>query len=164
MMTAIREDGQPPEKAWAYLPKIPSDIGLWKPPAGAAPLYRRAADHGHASVTEILRGLDSGTPIIITMCLSPAFYRRIPDGIINAPEPPDPARRHAVVTVGHGKIKSETALLIRNSWGLSWGIDGHAWLTASYLAPKLNGFAEMKEDLTNVPTNIAKKNMRSGVA
>jgi hypothetical protein len=164
MMAAVRDDGQPPEEQWHYLPKLPANLTLWKPPSGAGPLYRRATDHGRGTIPDILRRLDAGAPVIITMCLSPAFYKPNADGLIAVNEPPDPKRRHAVVAVGYGEFNGQRVFLIRNSWGLSWGIDGYAWVSEAYLTPRLNGFSEMKEDLTNVSASTIKANVRSSVA
>ncbi len=164
MLAAIKEDGQPPEEVWAYLSQVPADFALWKPPANAAPLFRRAGKRGRAALNKLFERLDAGAPVIITMCLSAAFYRPSAEGIIAANEPPDPKRRHAVVAVGHGHNGGERMILIRNSWGRRWGINGHAWVSEAYLAPRLYGLAELKEDLTNVSANPATANMRSSVA
>lgn len=42
---------------------------------------------------------------------------------------------HAVVAVGMGSdsVTSERHVLVRNSWGVSWGDNGHAWLSESYI-------------------------------
>jgi len=164
MMGALRDDGQPPEEVWPYLSTLPANVALWKPPVGANPLYRRAAGHTRPIIVEILQRLDAGAPVILTMCLSPAFYKPNGDGIIAASESPDPKRRHAVIAVGHGQHNGERVFLIRNSWGPSWGIDGYAWLSEAYLAPRLNGLAEMKEDLTNVSAHSNTANVRDSVA
>jgi hypothetical protein len=150
MLMAIKEDGQPPEKIWPYLAAVPSDIALWKPPAKAGPRYRRASARGRTSLVEVLQLLDKGAPVILTMYLSDAFYQPNADGLIASTEPPDPKRRHAVIAVGHGMNGVRKVILIRNSWGATWGIGGYAWLSDDYLSPKLYGFAEMREDLTNV--------------
>jgi hypothetical protein len=162
MLSTIRDDGQPPEKVWTYL-KPPIDSTLWKPPGKAEPLYRRASATTRASLTEVLMRLDAGSPVIMTMSLSDAFYRPDSSGIIAATEPPDHKRRHAVIAVGHGVDKVQKFVLIRNSWGKGWGIDGHAWISEDYLMPRLRGLAEMREDLTNVSSNKNNTNMRSSV-
>jgi C1A family cysteine protease len=48
---------------------------------------------------------------------------------------------HAVVAVGHGRIGEERAILVRNSWGDTWGIGGHAWVSELYLQPRLHEVA-----------------------
>ena len=150
MLAAIKEDGQPPEEIWPYLAAVPTDIALWKPPAKSEPRYRRASAPGRTSLVEVLQLLDKGMPVILTMYLSDAFYQPNADGLIASAEPPDPKRRHAVIAVGHGMNGVRKVILIRNSWGATWGIGGYAWLSDDYLSPKLYGFAEMREDLTNV--------------
>jgi len=66
------------------------------------------------------RQLNVGTPVLMTMTLSDAFYRPDADGVIAANEPTDPKRRHAVVVVGHGERNAAGLVLIRNSWGEVW--------------------------------------------
>ena len=163
-LAAIREDGQPPETAWAYMSRVPSDVALWKPPANVGTVFRRASAHDRASLAAIHKRLDAGTPVIVTMCLSDAFYRPDANGIIDAAEPPDPRRRHAVVAAGFGARNGSRLILMRNSWGADWGVDGYAWVSENYLAPRLYGFAEMKEDLTNVSADPNAANERNGVA
>lgn len=164
MLATIKEEGQPPEAIWGYLPQVPGDLALWKPPANADPLYRRGSAYDRATMAAIEQQLDAGTPVIVTMCLSDTFYRPDSDGVIDAQEPPDPQRRHAVIAAGYGSQAGKGLILIRNSWGEHWGIEGYAWLAEEYLAPRLYGFAQMKEDLTNVSADHNTKNVRSSVA
>ena len=164
MLAAIKEDGQPPEPVWPYMATLPANIATWKPPAKAEPCYRRASAQGRSSAAEVFQLLDKGVPALLTMTLSDAFYRPDADGLVVATEPPDPDRRHAVVAVGHGNNGVGRLVMIRNSWGPMWGIGGYAWLSEDYLAPRLYGLAEMREDLTNVSAYHNKANVRSGVA
>jgi hypothetical protein len=164
MLAAIREDGQPPEAAWPYLKKVPTDLSSWNPPVKPDPCYRRASARGRTSVGEVLQLLDKGTPVVMTMKLSDAFFRPGAGGLIDRIEPPDPNRRHGVIAVGHGTNSFHRLILIRNSWGAKWGIDGYAWVSEDYLTPRLYGFAEMREDLTNVSTHNTNTNMCSSMA
>jgi Papain family cysteine protease len=118
-------------------------------------LFHRAGRAGRGTVEEIVAGLDGGRPVIVLMQLSMSFDIAGPDGIVNpaADERPDPARRHAVVAVGHGLWNGERVILVRNSWGEGWGQSGHAWLTEAFLTPRVFGLAVLLEN-TNVSTPV----------
>jgi hypothetical protein len=105
-----------------------------------SPLYARNGSIHGKDVTAILQSLDDGVPVIILLMLSPSFFAPSAEGIVSLKpgELPEPSQRHAVIAVGYGhQVGGETAILIRNSWGADWGIEGHAWVTESYLAPRL---------------------------
>jgi hypothetical protein len=143
MLAAIKSDGQPTESHWPYIKAPITDVNAWKPPASAVQLFFR--DHGPcgARVQQVIDQLNAGTPVLITMTLSDAFYRPDADGVIAANEPTDPKRRHAVVAVGHGRRCTAGLVLVRNSWGEAWGLKGYAWVATDYLAPRLTGAAIM---------------------
>jgi hypothetical protein len=143
MLAAVKSDGQPAESHWAYIKAPITDVSTWKPPASPAQLFFR--DHGPcgATVQQVIEQLNVGTPVLMTMTLSDAFYRPDADGVIAANEPTDPKRRHAVVAVGHGERGAAGLVLIRNSWGEAWGLKGYAWIATDYLAPRLTGAAIM---------------------
>ena len=69
------------------------------------------------------------------------------DGLVEENEPTDPKRRHAVVAVGHGERGSTSFVLVRNSWGQALGLEGHAWISVDYLAPRLTGAAIMTKEI-----------------
>lgn len=156
MLEAIRMDGQPPESAWPYLVSIPPNPTLWQPPSGAGPIFRRAGDAHAFAVDAIVGQLDGGVPVLVLMNLSRSFFFVGPDGLVDqAPgEPPDHHRRHAVVAVGHGVTGARRVILVRNSWGDAWGVEGHAWITEEFLAPRVFQLAVLKEDLS-VPSSSA---------
>jgi C1A family cysteine protease len=147
MLETLRSDGQPIESRWPYIKAHITDISAWTPPAGAVKLFFR--DHGAcaATVTHLTDQLNAGVPVLITMTISDAFYRPSADGIIEANEPIDAKRRHAVVAVGHGERGATRLVLIRNSWGEAWGLKGHAWIGVDYLSPRLTEAAIMTAEL-----------------
>jgi C1A family cysteine protease len=78
------------------------------------------------------------------MTLSDGFY--LPqEGIVDSTEPPEAARRHAVVAVAAGHQDTSRLLLVRNSWGPSWGTGGHAWIAEKYLASRVLRVLALKE-------------------
>jgi Papain family cysteine protease len=153
MLDALRHDGQPHESGWPYLASLPADLAAWRPPQGVGDLYYRASRAEQGTVEEIVTNVDAGRPVLVLIHLSLSFYLAGPSGIVDPPadEPPDPARRHAVVAVGHGVWKGQRMILIRNSWGETWGQSGHAWLTEAFLNSGLIRLAVLTEKV-DVPS------------
>jgi len=148
MAKALHQDGQPPEATWPYLSVLPADLKNWKPPATCAPIFRRAYQIESPSLARVYSRLNKSHAVVITTTISASFFRPSAEGIITAP-PSEPAiNTHAVIAVGYGKNQSGNLVLIRNSWGPRWGIQGHAWVTEDYLMPRLLniGLAKLKEN------------------
>ena len=149
MLDALRLDGQPDEKGWPYLAAVPADHRLWTPPATVGPLYGRNGQRDGTDLSSILAALDRDTPVLMLTMLSRSFFQPRGDGVVDPAndELPEPAQRHAVVAVGHGTVAGTPAILIRNSWGPGWGLEGHAWLTERFLAPRLFATANLTEEV-----------------
>jgi C1A family cysteine protease len=95
----------------------------------------------------VIQRLGAGQSVLMAMQLSDALYfGGDSDAVIASAEPPDPQRRHAVIAVGHGYRAGADLVLIRNSWGLSWGQAGHAWLDTAYLAPRIYRAAVLTQE------------------
>lgn len=149
MLATLREEGQPEEAGWPYLAAIPTDPTLWVPPPAVGPRFGRAGSPHGLEVNAIVGELDAKRPVILLMMLSRSFYMPGPEGVIRPAvgEAPEPARRHAVVAVGHGMIEGERVILVRNSWGPGWGVAGYGWLTEGFVTPRLFATALLKEDV-----------------
>lgn len=149
MLAALRFDGQPQEQGWPYLAVVPGGASAWAPPATVGRLYGRGGAAAGQAIEPILSFLDGGRPLIILTMLSQSFFAPQSDGVVTPTpdEQPEPAQRHALVAVGHGVIDGRPSLLVRNSWGPSWGLAGHAWLTEDFLKPRLFGAATLMEDV-----------------
>jgi Papain family cysteine protease len=144
MSKTIEADGQPIESGWPYLVKIPSDPKLWRPPAVVGPISKRASTLMVPSLGEIIRQLDVGKPVILTTQISISFYRPDADGVIDGKLNEPRTACHAVVAVGHGTRKATQLILVRNSWGPTWGLNGYGWVTARYISPRLYHMAIIK--------------------
>lgn len=143
VLASLRDDGQPLESGWPYLPTLPANLKSWKPPASVGPVYVRGGTSDPSSIDSAIAALNSCRTPIVLLKLSRTFFQPLHGGIVDAgtEEPPDDARRHAVVAVGHGEIAEARAILVRNSWGATWGISGHAWLTERWLGPRIYAMA-----------------------
>jgi hypothetical protein len=149
MLDALREDGQPEESGWPYLPETPADVASWTPPPEVGPRFARSGRRSEPSLDQIIHALHQGRPVIILLTLSRGFYSPSAQAVVHPAdgEVPEPARRHAVVGVGHGIVDDRRAVLIRNSWGLRWGNAGHAWLTEPFLQTRIFAAAVLTDEI-----------------
>lgn len=126
---ALQRWGQPAEHFWPYGDGRDHRDASYEPPADAiaAPnCYRTTLRPVAIDVATLRAELAMGRPVALGI--------RVWDGFRHAdlePLPtPDPSELyptgHAVVAVGHDPGRG--AVLIRNSWGLRWGHDGHLWI------------------------------------
>jgi hypothetical protein len=141
---ALKVDGQSLESSWPYLAKLPSDLAHWAPPATAVRLFRRGTQLTNATIPEIIGRLTAGQPVVVIFLMGARFY--VPaDGLVESGPNDADIAYHAVVAVGHGRSAAdEDCLLIRNSWGEDWALEGYAWIAASYLEPRLTGTLVME--------------------
>lgn len=144
MLDALLKDGQPEESSWPYLATDP-DPANWSPPPAVGAIHRHRSTLVSATVDQIIAEVSIGNPVIVVSQLSVSFYFPTTGGVVKpgADEVPDPARRHAVLAVGHGTVDGERAVLARNSWGAGWGSAGYAWVTETFLTPRIISVAKL---------------------
>lgn len=148
MLDALRIDGQPVEAHWPYLDAAPTDPSAWMPPTEVGERFARFGVAGGGDLANVRSNLATGRPMVVLTMLSRSFFMPV-EGVVDATpgEPPEPSQRHALVAVGAGRLLGMPAVLVRNSWGPAWGVDGHAWLTDRFLEPRLFATAALLEEV-----------------
>lgn len=144
----LRDEGQSAGELWPYDGARDETASDYTPPAEACAEQRMR----HATLQTVSHRLDdlrtrvdAGHAVILGLELWPAFFRA-PDGVLGVPSAMDLiGERHAVALVGYDD--DARILLIRNSWGPSWGEDGHGKLPYDALAVVLGGAWALEDDL-----------------
>lgn len=135
MLAALSDEGQPYESGWPYLTRLPEDPAHYAPPSSVGAVFGRNGMQPRRNLDRIYQALDDSVPAIVLSKLTRSFFQPAADGIIDHVEGDEvfPIPRHAFVAVGYGEVAQGRVLLIRNSWGATWGLGGYGWLTETFL-------------------------------
>lgn len=132
---ALAAEGQPLESAWPYLLALPSQPNAWIPPESPGQVWRCDIRFRKAAVAEVTDMLRNCVSVVLGLSLTTSFFTPDIRGYV-FPQQGDieTPHRHAVVAVAVGHEGSgEEYVLVRNSWGTNWGLNGHAWVSSRYL-------------------------------
>ena len=125
----LSEAGQCQAEHWPYDDTTSHHASGYSPSAAATADAQSRTANGRnlaMAVDEVREALLGGSPIAIAIPVWQEFDEA--DGSSVASLPPDIDQlhlEHAVVIAGHDRTQS--AVLIRNSWGREWGDNGYAW-------------------------------------
>jgi len=142
----LNNNGVCPETLWAY--KISKFTQ--KPPQTCyiSAMKNQVSEYLHviASIPQIKQCLADGFPIAFGFTVYSSFLTKhvAQTGIMPMPQDGDEMEGgHAVMAVGYDNSKS--ALLVRNSWGNDWGLDGYFWMPYDYTT-----LAELTSDFWSI--------------
>lgn len=132
--TALATWGQPHEERWTYDPIRDDTSQSYTPPAEAideANCFTATLAPINITATAIRQSLEAEQPVAIGIPTWPGLRRPTGTQLRNPMTSELETSRHAVVIVGYHADTSE--ILLRNSWGTSWGDDGHAWIPEPFI-------------------------------
>lgn len=137
IFSATKAPGQPTEDLCAY-DGTNAAAPLTAPDHMLRPLYSSASQRRGMSIDEVVAEVEHGHPVGVVVAVAATLFKPV-GGIVTFDPMVLPDQYHAMVAVGVGRhsMTMETHLLLRNSWGSLWGVDGHAWISHSYLAMHL---------------------------
>jgi C1A family cysteine protease len=143
----VAKQGVPPESEWPYSEN--TAVVTQKPNTAA---YADAVQHKVISYHRISARMASAALNLMKSCLADGYPFVFGFTVYTAFEGPEVAKTgilkmpnlkkeqveggHAVLCVGYDDKKK--SVLVRNSWGASWGLKGYFWMPYAYISdPKL---------------------------
>ena len=127
LRAALIEDGHPVDEECPYSPDPRNPD--WQPDLPTGELWRRRTEELAPTWGNVYLTLSAQAPVIIVLSITDAFYD-VGDGILSDTAGNSRAQ-HAVL--GVALHTSDNRVLVRNSWGAEWGVDGYAWISAEYI-------------------------------
>jgi hypothetical protein len=134
ILKSVETDGQPEEVHWPYLPQLPTDLAMYRPPSVAGTIYRRAGQLVQApAVDRISEELNQDRPSMLVFRSTLRFLTALAGNPVTWTSTDQMLNPHAVVAVATGDNSGERFVRVRNSWGVGWAEGGHAWLSEEYV-------------------------------
>lgn len=132
----LAQHGQPTDPVCPYLAHEPLEAPPDLPQLAASEkLYTAAVQLISTAPQQIEDELRQGTPVGLILKLTDTFLKPTQGTIEFSHMLLSINMHHAVVATGLGKHSGtgEPYFRIRNTWGETWGEQGHAWLPHSYV-------------------------------
>jgi len=131
LMRALEEIGQPLESKWPYQTSRPWPfIGYHPPVIAPSDLYTRGSSTASV-MTVATDALAAGNTPVFALGITRTFYGPVGGSVIHVPGERVEAG-HGILVTGYGHHNGDPHFLIRNSWGTSWGVAGHALIPRTY--------------------------------
>lgn len=124
--------GQPLDDHFPYQLNDPVIVGMPACPEGQH-LYCSSINLHQPTMQMILDGLSGNQIVGLVVRVTAGLFAPIA-GVVVHQVSVIPDAYHALLAVGWGMdVEGKRYLLIRNSWGVGWGVDGHAWLPEDFV-------------------------------
>ena len=139
VLDAVAMDGQPCAVDWPFNPVL--GVGTESPPEGCGERPWRTARFRELPLAHdgVERGIEQELAqdrcVVLVLEIGDEFTLPNADGFVAVPDlSSDMGDYHAVLAVGAVSAASGRHLIVRNSWGSGWGVEGHCLLPMEYLA------------------------------
>lgn len=146
LLEVLQSKGQPFESVWPYIddPKLQ----IWEPPHNPEPLFYASSAYSSFKLNEILTFLDLAQPVVLTFWaeeefLHPEYKEDL--AIVDIDPPSSKIAMHAILVVGYGFLNNKVYIKVRNSWGIDWGINGHAWVSEEFLSAYADEYISLEQ-------------------
>ena len=98
-------------------------------------MFRRASEAKGCDAAQIEEAIGARRVPVLGISLPESFFRPTAPWVIS---PVGPIRGlHAVAGVGVGRHRGHRVILVRNSWGPTWGDGGYVWLDEAFITQHL---------------------------
>jgi hypothetical protein len=131
-VNAVGAPGQPEIIYCPYEVDEPSETPP-SVPVVPAPLFGSPIRTVASPKTSVCAALQNGRPIGLVVRLLTSFYQPVDGRIAMNGHLVDGLHALVATALGHDVVTKDEFVLVRNSWGASWGIGGCAWLPMAYV-------------------------------